>query len=140
MHLAVKAGLLAAAVASAAVEGGSAAVGAMNLSVDLEKLIGWGTLVGMVVGAVWYIERRIRSHLEDHTADETKQRKADHKELKGEIKAARDEQRQSLHHLREMLSFAGVIPEHTPAAIRLPNAAGEFPPDVEVDPNPTPER
>jgi len=136
MHLAAKAGMLAAAAGTAAVEGGAAAANALNLSVDLEKLIGWGTLVGMVVGAVWYIERRIKSHLQDHTSDEQEKAETRHSEIKRELKAARSAQRAEILHLRELLSLAGVIPEHTPVAVRLPVDDGTIPPDV--DPEPTP--
>ncbi len=128
MHILAKAGMLGVGVAAAAVEGGSAAALAAGFTLDPEKIIGWGTVIGMVAGGIWYIEGRVKSHLEDHTEDD----KLRHEAIRKEIKAARNEQRASILHLRDLLAVAGVIPEHTPAPFRLPDE----PP--ETDPNATP--
>ena len=134
MHLALKAAALAGTIAFGATEAAGVAVHQFDLNVDLEKIVAWGTILGMFAGAIFYVERRIKTHLADHTETEDEKAEIRHKEIKQEVKAARNEHRESIRHLRELLAFAGAVPDHTPAPIRI--VVDDLPPDPDTEPTP----
>ena len=84
----------------------------------------------MVVGAVSWIDAKIQKKLDEHTQEDNLR----HDLILEDNRKGRHEMRQELRHLRDLLSVAGVIPDHTPEAVRLPGSDGIIPDEDETKP------
>lgn len=90
----------------------TAAGEAVGISTDHQGLlITLATIVGTVVGVVTWIDARIEKKIKDHTKEDVQR----HNAVLSEIQ-----------HLRELLAYAEVIPNHTPPAFSLARAADDM--------------
>lgn len=125
--------LLKGAAMSSAGAAGAVVAGA-EVGLSLSQIATLVAVVSTSIGTAYAIDTRMDKKLRVHT-DEDKER---HEAIMDESVAGRQQLRREMKaefkHLREMLSFAGVIPEHTPAAIRLPAADGTIPPEEDTQP------
>ena len=124
---------LKATVIGVAGSAGTVAVG-VEAGFTISEVVTIATGIGMVVSAVVAIDSRMDKKLDRHTkADESR-----HQEIMDDSVVGRQQLRREMKaefkHLREMLAFAGVIPDHTPDAIRLPDETGRIPPEEETQP------
>lgn len=112
---------------------GTAAVGA-EAGLSLSQIATLVAVVSTSIGTAFAIDARMDKKLKVHT-DEDKLR---HDAIMDESVVGRNQLRREMKgefkHLREVLAMAGVIPDHTPAAIRLPDASGHIPPDDDTQP------
>jgi hypothetical protein len=76
-------------------------------------------VVSTALGSAFAIDARMDKKLDRHTKDDQLRHDAIMDESVAGRKALHREMKAEFKHLREMLSFAGVIPDHTPEAIRI---------------------
>lgn len=90
-------------------------IAGVEVGISVASIITLATGVGMVVGAISWLDAKIDKKLTIHTEEDNLR----HDLILEDNRKGRHEMRAEIRHLREMLSFAGVIPDHTPEAIRV---------------------
>jgi hypothetical protein len=106
------------------------AVAGSEAGLNDNSLTTLATAAGLVVAAVTFIDKRIDKRLAGHTAEDNLR----HDLILKDNQKGRHEMRAEIRHLRDLLAVAGVIPDHTPEAVRLPDESGVIPNDDETKP------